>query len=380
MRDLTVPGLWTGHLSGIEAVVNCVGILQDAPGESTQAIHADAVAALTKACESAGVRRLIHFSAMGVDRETVSAYSSSKRSGEAAVVASKLDWVILRPAPVMGRQAYGGSAAFRGLAALPALPVLPGTGPMQVVQLDDVVETVLTFLDPRSPSRIALDLAGPDRLSFKDVVGAYRSWLGWPPARTLAVPGWAARVMYGLGDLASWLGWRPALRSNVRAELARGATGDPKPWTEATGIEPRSLADALTAEPAGVQERWFAALYVLKPIILIVLALFWATTGWLSVGPGYHIGVDLMLEGGAGVLAGPSVIAGGLADLAIGIGIAIRRTARPALWAGIALALFYAVAGSILLPRLWIEPLGPLLKIWPIILLMSVALATLRDR
>jgi DoxX-like family len=51
-----------------------------------------------------------------------------------------------------------------------------------------------------------------------------------------------------------------------------------------------------------------------------------------------------------------------------------------ALWAGIALAAFYAVMGTLLLPRLWIEPLGPLLKIGPIVLLMAVALAVLRDR
>ena len=156
--------------------------------------------------------------------------------------------------------------------------------------------------------------------------------------------------------------------------------GDPQPWSRMTGIVPRGLAAALSAEPISVQDRWFAPLYLLKPFIFAVFAGFWIVTGILSVGPSYEIGVALMLEGGAGALSGPSVIAGGLADLLIGIGIAVRRFTRPALYAALAISLFYVVAGSILLPRLWLEPLGPLTKIWPILMLNLTALAILKDR
>jgi hypothetical protein len=38
------------------------------------------------------------------------------------------------------------------------------------------------------------------------------------------------------------------------------------------------------------------------------------------------------------------------------------------------------VTGTILLPELWNEPLGPLLKIWPIFALHLVALAILKER
>ena len=64
----------------------------------------------------------------------------------------------------------------------------------------------------------------------------------------------------------------------------------------------------------------------------------------------------------------------------IGVGIAIRRTARPALWAALALSIAYVVLGTLLLPRLWADPLGPLLKIVPIVVLNLVALAILDDR
>ena len=83
---------------------------------------------------------------------------------------------------------------------------------------------------------------------------------------------------------------------------------------------------------------------------------------------------------GAGPLAGPSVIAGALADLAVGSAIAFRPTTRYGLYGAIGLTLFYVVAGSILLPRLWLEPLGPLLKIWPILALNLILLAILEER
>jgi uncharacterized protein YbjT (DUF2867 family) len=380
IAGLTSPQQWLEHLRGIDAVVNCAGILQDAPGENARRVHSEAVKALVRACQTRGVRRFIHFSAVGVDREAESAFSRTKKEGESWVASSDLDWVILRPSVVLGRAAYGGSAAFRGLAALPVVPVLPQTGLLQVVQLDDVLATVMFFLRTDAPSRVTLELVGPERLSLSAVVAHYRQWLGWRPARLVALSPWAAAVLYRLGDVAGWLGWRPPLRSNARLELRRGAIGDQGPWTELTGIRPRPLARSLAAAPASVQERWFALLYFLKPIIIALIALFWTITGLLSLGPGYASGVDLMQEGGAGRLSGPSVIAGGLADLAIGIAIFFRRAARYALWAGIALAVFYALMGTLLLPRLWIEPLGPLLKIWPVVLLMVVALAVLRDR
>jgi hypothetical protein len=79
-------------------------------------------------------------------------------------------------------------------------------------------------------------------------------------------------------------------------------------------------------------------------------------------------------------LAAAGVIAGALADIAIGVGIAFRRTARGALGAAVAISLFYMIAGSFVLPRLWLDPVGPMLKIFPIIALNLVALAIVDDR
>lgn len=379
LRKAAHPAAWVGALEGVDAVVNAAGVLQNGSRDNLSAVQEDAPAALFAACAEAGVRRIVHISAIGADSPR-SDFSRSKLAAEQHLVASGLDWVILRPSVVVGRSAFGGSALFRGLAALPVLPVLGKAGLIQPVQLDDVVETVAQLVKPDAPHGVVLELAGPAASSLEEIVARYRHWLGWPPARGIALPGvlWAA--LYKMGDLAGWLGWRPPIRTTAHREMVRGATGDPAPWTRLTGIAPLSLEQALAAEPASVQERWFARLYLLKPLVLFVFACFWILTAFVSLGPGYDIGLGLMREGGAGPLSGPSVVAGALADLAIGIGILFRRTAKPALIAALLISLFYVVAGTWLLPRLWEDPLGPMMKIWPILALNLIALAILEDR
>jgi len=371
---------WLPLLDGVDAVVNCAGVLQDSPRDSTAAVHTRGPAVLFEACVRKGVRKVVHLSAIGVDRGALTPFSASKLAGDEKLIAQDLDWVILRPSVIVGKPVYGASALFRGLAAMPILPEMPNTGPLQVVQLDDVARTVLFFLQDNAPTRVALEIAGPERLSFTEIVLLYRRWLGWGAARVVRLPPWAASIAYAAGDFVGWLGWRPPIRSTARREISRGAIGDPSRWMQLTNITPQSLSAALTAEPASVQQRWFARLYLRKPLVLGIFALFWLATGIISLGPGYAIGVDYLHAGGITKMAGISVIAGGLADILIGIGVAIHRTSRIALYAALLVTAFYLVAGTLVLPSLWADPLGPMLKVWPILVLNLVALAILEDR
>jgi hypothetical protein len=100
----------------------------------------------------------------------------------------------------------------------------------------------------------------------------------------------------------------------------------------------------------------------------------------VSLTTGFRSGVELMISTGAGALSGPAVIAGALADIAVGTLMVWRPTSRLGLQGAIALSAFYLIAGSVLRPDLWNEPLGPLLKILPILVLHLVAMAILDER
>lgn len=372
---------WEAALLGVDAVVNVAGIFQEGTGQAADRVHVSGTDALYAACEALGVRRVIHFSAIGVDRNAPSDFSRTKREAELALMARDLDWVVLRPSVVIGRSAYGGSALLRGLAALPWMPVLPDTAPIQPVHLDDVLATVAFFLRPGAPARQALDLAGPRRMSFDDAVGMMRRWLGWRQASPIPMPRMLAGALYRLGDIASAFGWRTPVTTTARAEMRRGASGDPAPWQAVTGIMPSEIETTLTREPASVQERWFARLYALKPLIFVVFGLFWIVTGLISLGPGYEYGMSLLREGGLPERFGMmTLVAGALADIVIGFSILYRPFSRFGLWAALVISLVYVVIGTALVPRLWSDPLGPMLKIWPVVMLNLVAMAIREDR
>jgi len=270
---LTKPEPWLPLLAGIDAVVNCVGVLQDGARDNVQRVQFDGTVALFEACVEAGVKRLVHISAIGAAADGPSVFSRSKAAAEAHLQALTLDWVIVRPGLVLAPAAYGGSALLRGLAAFPlCLPLIGADARIQTVDIDDVAETVAQALAPDAPAQVVWDVAHPQVHTLADIVGAVRGWLGFRSRRVVRLPRALATFVAWLGDAAGWLGWRSPMRSTGLAQLEAGVVGDPRDWMAATGIEPRSLAASLAARPAGVQDRWFARLYLLKPLALLTLA------------------------------------------------------------------------------------------------------------
>ncbi|WP_417488241.1 NAD(P)H-binding protein, partial [Maricaulis sp.] len=129
---------WLPRLTDIDVVINCVGVLQDGLGDSSRKAHVDGAAALFKACEQAGVRRVLHISAVGVDEAAGSDYARDKLAGEAALRACNLDWLILRPSLVVARNVYGGTALVRSLCGIPFVtPVVGGEQMFRPIGMDD---------------------------------------------------------------------------------------------------------------------------------------------------------------------------------------------------------------------------------------------------
>ena len=79
-------------------------------------------------------------------------------------------------------------------------------------------------------------------------------------------------------------------------------------------------------------------------------------------------------------LASLAIISGATADILIGIAILYRPMTRYGLYAALMISIAYAIIGTILVPGLWSDPLGPMLKIWPVMVLNLVALAIREDR
>jgi hypothetical protein len=130
-----------------------------------------------------------------------------------------------------------------------------------------------------------------------------------------------------------------------------------------------------------VQEHWFARLYLLKAFIIVALVIFWCVSGGIVLGFSFKPAAAMLVDHGFSVaMANAATVFSSLMDIGVGLAVAIRRTSRAGLVAGVGVSLFYMAGAAILTPELWIEPLGALVKTGPAIVLMLVALAMSDDR
>jgi hypothetical protein len=240
------------------------------------------------------------------------------------------------------------------------------------VALDDVAVACADAVEGASPPNTDRILAAAEVLSLQQVVALHRRWLGLPPARaTLDLPAFLAAPLIWVADLAGWLGWRSPVRSTAMKVMQDGVVADGK-----SGSALAPLAAILAANPAGLQDRIAARLFLLMPILVLALAALWIGSGVVGLVHAHQAAA--LIGGGTGAEA--LVKSCALIDLLLGGAILIRRFARTAALLMALMSLAYLAGGTFVTPMLWLDPLAPLLKILPAFALALVAAATLDRR
>lgn len=169
--DINRPETFTSLLEGSWAVVNLVGILFEKRHRKFNAIHAQGAERLAKAAVHAGVERFIHVSALGVDKNTRSAYARSKLLGEKAVKAAFPTATILRPSVIFGAEDNFLNQFARLGRFAPALPLIGGgTTRFQPVYVGDVAAALTTCLKHPETKGNIYELGGPEVMSFKEIL------------------------------------------------------------------------------------------------------------------------------------------------------------------------------------------------------------------
>jgi NADH dehydrogenase len=150
-------------------VVNLVGILSEGGRQRFDAVQGAGAGIVAAAARAAGITRMVQLSAIGADAQSASAYARSKAAGEAAVVATLPQAVILRPSVVFGPD----DAFFNRFAAMaelaPMLPLIGGGGTrLQPVYAGDVAAAVVAALDGAAKAGTVYELGGPDVMTLRD--------------------------------------------------------------------------------------------------------------------------------------------------------------------------------------------------------------------
>ncbi len=230
--DVRDPASIARAVQGSDAVINLVGAF-----DNMQAVQADGAGHVAAAAKAAGVRTLVHVSAIGADQGSASAYGRSKGDGEAAVRAAFPVAVILRPSIVFGREDQFINRFAAMIRMAPVIPVVAPHAKFQPVYVGDVADAVVAALGDTAAGQ-TFELGGPQVLTM----GELQRWIADATGRAplfVDVPDVVA------GALASGLGWAPGapITKDQWLMLQKdNVVVDGAPGLAALGVTPTSLA------------------------------------------------------------------------------------------------------------------------------------------
>ena len=188
------PEALAAALDGVDACVNLVGILHQSRRQPFEKVHVELPARLARLLAGTGVRRLVHVSALHASADGPSLYLQSRGRGEDAIRAcTALDWTILRPSVIFGRD-DSFLNLFAGLVRpLPFVPLAGASCRFQPVWVEDVARAVDVALDEPATVGQSYDLCGPGTYTLADIVRFVAGQLG-KSRRIIPLPGPVAQL------------------------------------------------------------------------------------------------------------------------------------------------------------------------------------------
>jgi uncharacterized protein YbjT (DUF2867 family) len=159
-------------IDGAEIVVNLVGILAERRAGDFARVQGTGPRLIADEAARAGVRHLVHVSAIGASGASRSGYGRSKAAGEAAMAAGFPKAVILRPSIVFGAEDQFFNRFGEMARLYPVMPLIAGATKFQPVYVGDVADAIMAALalPPEAPR--VYELGGPKTYSFREILTA----------------------------------------------------------------------------------------------------------------------------------------------------------------------------------------------------------------
>ena len=253
----------TRALAGQQAVVNLVAILHGT-ADAFERVHAKLPQILARACGAAGVRQVVHLSALGADaaqaQSAPSMYLRSKGQGEAILLqaaalgqAYRFDLTILRPSVIFGDKDKFLNVFAQLQKVLPVMPLAGAATRFRPVWVQDVASAVVRSLERTdiacvSTAPLVLELCGPDVFTLRQLVqlsarlSGVRGGRGRP---VLALPRWLGRLQATLMELVP--GEPLMSRDNLDSMQIDNVASGKVPGLSELGISAASLVPIASA-------------------------------------------------------------------------------------------------------------------------------------
>jgi len=180
-------------MHGADAVMSCVGILNEVGAQTFDAVQAEGAARIARLAAEAGIETLVHLSAIGADADGESRYAQTKAQGEAGVLEHMPGAVILRPSVIFGPEDKFMNRFASMATSFPLLPVFAASTLFQPVYVDDVAAAAEKALKGEVAPGV-YELGGPEVISMYDLMGKVVETIRRTRPR-VKKPFFAARIM-----------------------------------------------------------------------------------------------------------------------------------------------------------------------------------------
>tara|TARA_X000000950_G_scaffold280741_1_gene376027 strand:- start:765 stop:1694 length:930 start_codon:yes stop_codon:yes gene_type:complete len=157
-------------IEGSFCVINLVGVLEDKKKNSFNAVHIQGSDSIMKSCKKYNIQKLIHISAIGVDKNKKSKYAITKLKAEKNIKKFQ-NAIIIRPSIV-----YGYEDKFLNFFAnyakySPFLPLIGGGRTLfQPILVSDLVQIIIGCVNKKLQPGQIIEAGGPDIISFKEIL------------------------------------------------------------------------------------------------------------------------------------------------------------------------------------------------------------------
>ena len=354
-KDFSID-IWKERLKDIDIVINAVGIIAETKEQKFSDLHTKAPIALFKACELAGVKKVIQISALGTNANAITQYHKSKREADEYLRNSTLHYCILKPSIVYGEDGVS-TELFKGLSALPVTPIIDdGEQLLQPIYINDLVKTINACVKDNKNQNIELDLVGPKAISYKELLRLFRAWLEKKPALEIKIP----QSLSFMGRVLN----EPAISKDNLIMLKQGNSSDVKPLEDFLGTPMRSMQETIFAKNATPAQKLAANFYFMPILSQFVLGFIWIWTAIVSAFLYPHdLAIALLNDVGiSGVFEEPLLYVASLLDFIIGVLTIVGWRLRELLVFQLIVILVYTIILTLFAPYHWLHPFGPLSK------------------
>ncbi len=173
--DTTQPASLEAAVQGVDTIVHAAFITADhkqSPGNSYQETNVQGTANLMNAAKNAGVKCIIEIGGLGTRPDKPGSYMQGRHLAEQMLKDSGLDWTIIQPSVLFGKNAPFIKGLSELISSAPVVPLIGGGKVLfQPIYVEDVVTVIVkTLEDPARTTGKTFTIGGPAYYSFTQVI------------------------------------------------------------------------------------------------------------------------------------------------------------------------------------------------------------------